>query len=85
MARMRSGDVSIDVKYDDRKGHYVVKLQTPERKKTLYVGDVPGKVVDSKESLRSAAHAALSFADDEGMDISRYADSTDVGWHISGG
>jgi hypothetical protein len=38
--------------------------------------------VDTTRSMREAAHAALSFASDEGHPIEEYAASTDSGWHL---
>lgn len=87
MATRRSGQVRISIMFLDAKNMYQVKLSTPRAKKTIYV-QPPAylkNAVDSKEGYDTAAHAALSFAADEGMDLENYADMTDSGWAIQAG
>ena len=62
--RFISGDLTIDIKYND-KGFYVAKLRTSDgERETVKVG-VPRhleRAVDSPRSFKEAAHAAISFS-----------------------
>jgi hypothetical protein len=85
MALRYSGTLTIRVTYNDR-GYYNASISRKGR--NLWSGTVGeprhlSHSVDSPEAYDETAHAALSFADNEGADVSRSADHTGSGWHIA--
>ena len=85
MALRYSGTLTIRVLYNDR-GFYNASIS--RRGRNLWSGTVGEPrhlrvAVDSPEAYDETAHAALSFADHEGADVSRSADHTGSGWHIA--
>lgn len=81
--KFTSGQLKLDVKFNDRTGKYQVRvcpIVRGERCETIKVGppgagprSMHGKrlAVDDPRAMKSAAHAAISFASD---DIQSYAD-----------
>lgn len=92
--RFISGRLKLDVKFNDRTDKYKVKLcpvtTASKRCETINIG-LPGSgprsahgrrlAVDDPRAMKSAAHAAISFASN---DIQNYADSNrrGSGWLI---
>src|SRR5271154_2102197 len=85
MTTRYSGKITIRVLYDDRgykasvtDGHYTWRgyIDPPAS------GFGPGIAYDSPRAYDSAAHAALSFANDEMGDLSEIAEYADGGWII---
>lgn len=88
MATRYSGDVVVRIHWNDRTSQYDATVSAPgERPVRIHVGHSPASRlgVDSPEAYDSAAHAAISFADDEESGIgARAATRPDgSGWHIS--
>lgn len=85
MAMRRSGQVKITCTLNRRSDSYRCRVKTPEAQKTVVVRAPASlrQAVDSPVAFDQAAHAALSFADDEGFDVASYADMGSSGWKIS--
>ena len=86
MATRYSGSVKVTLLWKDRENQYRCVVKVPgERAKVIWVG-APAHLtvgVDSPKAYDSTARAALSFADDEGLEVSNHADHTGSDWAIS--
>jgi hypothetical protein len=84
MATRYCGNLKLDVRLAPVGGKYGVIIHGPDGIYRTIVGAPRSSRLseDSPEALDQAAHAALSFADDEGYDVSG-ADMTEWGWSIS--
>lgn len=90
MAVRYSGDVKITLKYRERENDYRATLTWPSgrggyHRHTVHVG-VPAhitKAVDSPDAYDEAAHAALSFANDEWSLIGELSAMAEDGWLVS--
>lgn len=85
MATRYSGTLKINVLYNDRQDAYRASIS--RKGKSLWsgwIGRAPASrlAVDSPEAYDAAARAALAFADDDGADVSDYADFTDSGYNV---
>ena len=88
MATRYSGDVKVQILWKDRESQWRAVVKVPsERPKVIWVGRAPAdrNAVDSPAAYDDAARSAISFADDEGLDVSRHAqvDAKGQGWAIS--
>lgn len=81
-----SGDIEISVVYNERERQYACRLAVPGESSVFQVVGEPAILevaVDAPEAFDSAAHAALSFADDERRwGIEEHAAFGESGWHI---
>ena len=86
MATRYSGSVKVTLLWKDRETQYRCVVKVPgERAKVIWVG-APAHLtvgVDSPKAYDSTARAALSFADDEGLEVSNHADHDGSSWAIS--
>jgi hypothetical protein len=84
-AKRYCGGLTLRLTYRDRENDYRCFIAAPGAWTTIYVGSpaVLRHAVDSPEAFDDAAHAALSFAADEGREfVERLAAYTDSGWDI---
>jgi hypothetical protein len=85
MARRTCGAIRIHVTYIDACGAWRVHLSEAGRHlSTQWVSPPPysPESVDSPQAYDAAAHAALSFAADDGVDLDNACPS-DSGWEIT--
>lgn len=86
MATRYSGDGTIRMSFVDRDNNYRCSVNDGHGGQgTVYVG-LAGKIdkpVDSPEAYDEVAHAAISFADHDGLVDSSYFETTDSGWAVS--
>lgn len=70
MATRYCGSARVSLKFVDATNQYRAVVSNRGERKTVYVGVPPASrlAVDSPEAFDQAAHAALSFAADEGLD-----------------
>lgn len=78
-----SGQVRVELKYDDRADVYRAKVCSPRRCQKVRVGAPRSKrvAVDSMRAYHDAAHAAISFSRDEIQDYAS-TNSRGSGWQI---
>jgi hypothetical protein len=80
-----SGDIEISIVYNERERQYTCRLALPGESVFQVVAEpaILEHAVDSPEAFDSAAHAALSFADNERRRvIVEHAALSECGWHI---
>jgi len=86
MAVRYSGSLKIHVAWSDRLSTYKVSVSRAGR--SLWSGTVGAprsltRSVDSPVAYDETAHAALSFAADDGADVEDHADYTDKGFAVT--
>jgi hypothetical protein len=71
MAKRRSGNVTVSISWLDSQNQYRAVVHAGGKKKIIYVGHPPASrlSVDSPAAYDSAAGAAISFAEHEGLDV----------------
>lgn len=80
-----SGDTTVSVQYRDKSGSYDTTVRSPDGSRKIVVGRAPADrtAVDSEAAYKSAAHAAISFAMDEGLDCQPDYNAEGSGYVIS--
>jgi hypothetical protein len=80
-----SGDTTVSVQYRDKSGSYDTTVRSPDGSRKIVVGRAPADrtAVDSEAAYKSAAHAAISFAMDEGLDCQPDYNEAGSGYVIS--
>jgi hypothetical protein len=65
-----SGDTTVRLRYDDNSSSYHTTVKSPDGSRRIVVRPAPAdrRSVDSPAAFDDAAHAAISFAMDEGLD-----------------
>ena len=84
MAERFSGDLKINVRLDDRLGYFASVSRGGRLLWRGRMGWPPAGrgALDSPKAYDEAAHAALSFANDEVRGLGASAETDDMGWKI---
>ena len=87
MARRYSGDLNINIVWDDARSRYIGKINVAGARNlrpALIQASPPAtwKAVDSPESFDAAARAALAFAADLNWPVDDYAEFNDKGEYV---